>query len=60
MYTILIVDDEPNYLIVLQDLLEDEGFEVFTANNGQEALHICRDTDLDLVLTDMQMPGMGG
>ncbi len=60
MHTILIVDDEPNYLIVLEELLEDEGFQVFTANNGEDALQVCKESDLDLVLTDMQMPGMGG
>ncbi|PLX48252.1 MAG: DNA-binding response regulator [Desulfobulbaceae bacterium] len=60
MHTILIVDDEPNYLIVLQELLEEEGFEILTAHNGEDALQICKDNDLDLVLTDMQMPGMGG
>lgn len=60
MHTILIVDDEPNYLIVLQELLEEEGFEILTAHNGEDALQICKDNDLDLVLTDMQMPGMDG
>ncbi len=60
MHTILIVDDEPNYLIVLEELLEDEGFQVFTANNGEDALQVSKESDLDLVLTDMQMPGMGG
>ncbi len=60
MHSILIVDDEPNYLIVLSELLKDEGFEVFTAPGGAEGLEIIRNTDLDLVLTDMQMPGMDG
>ncbi|MBI5559514.1 MAG: sigma-54-dependent Fis family transcriptional regulator [Deltaproteobacteria bacterium] len=60
MHTILVVDDEPNYLIVLAELLRDEGFEVFTAENGEKALEVVRTTDLDLVLTDMQMPVMGG
>jgi two-component system NtrC family response regulator len=60
MYTILIVDDEPNYLIVLSELLRDEGFEVFTAANGREGLQVVRDADLDLVITDMQMPEMDG
>ena len=60
MHTILIVDDEPNYLIVLSELLRDEGFEVFTAQGGQEALPIVRDTDLDLIISDMKMPGMDG
>jgi two-component system NtrC family response regulator len=60
MYSILIVDDEPNYLIVLSELLRDEGFEVFTAANGREGLQIVRDVDLDIVITDMQMPEMDG
>lgn len=60
MHTILVVDDEPNYLIVLAELLRDEGFEIFTADNGQKALEIARTTDLDLILTDMQMPILSG
>jgi len=60
MHTILVVDDEPNYLIILAEILRDEGFEVFTAENGEKALDIVRTADLDLVLTDMQMPVMGG
>lgn len=60
MNTLLIVDDEPNYLIILSELLEEEGFEVLTADNGEKALKIIQRTDLDLVLTDMQMPGMNG
>jgi len=60
MYSILVVDDEPNYLIVLSELLKDEGFEVFTASSGKEGLKIIDDVDLDVVITDMQMPGMNG
>ncbi len=60
MNTILVVDDEPNYLIVLSELLIDEGFEVFTADRGDKALKILNKTDIDLVITDMRMPGMNG
>ncbi len=60
MYTILIVDDEPNYQIVLSEFLRDEGFETLTADNGQQALDLVNANDVDLVLTDMQMPGMDG
>jgi two-component system, NtrC family, response regulator len=60
MHTILVVDDEPNYLIILSELLIEEGFEVFTAENGAKALQIVQNTDLDLILTDMQMPHMNG
>ncbi|MBW2684145.1 MAG: sigma-54-dependent Fis family transcriptional regulator, partial [Deltaproteobacteria bacterium] len=59
-YSILIVDDEPNYLVVLSELLQDEGFEVFTAPDGEQGIKIVNDVDLDIVITDMQMPGMDG
>ncbi|AGF78886.1 CheY-like receiver, AAA-type ATPase and DNA-binding domain-containing response regulator [Desulfocapsa sulfexigens DSM 10523] len=60
MYSILVVDDEPNYLIVLSELLRDEGFEVFTASSGTDGIAQVAEVDLDLVITDMQMPGMDG
>ena len=60
MNTVLIVDDEPNYLIVLSELLREEGFGVFTAGNGEDALKTLSDTDIDLVITDMRMPGIDG
>ncbi len=60
MHTILIVDDEPNYLIVLSELLRDEGYEVFTADSGISGLKVARETDLDMVISDMKMPGMDG
>ncbi|MCK5231905.1 MAG: sigma-54-dependent Fis family transcriptional regulator [Desulfobulbaceae bacterium] len=60
MNTILVVDDEPNYLIVLSELLIEEGFEVVTADRGDKALKILNATDIDLVITDMRMPGMDG
>ncbi len=60
METILIVDDEKNYLLVLSAVLEEEGYEVLTAQNGREALEIQETSDLDLTLTDMKMPGMDG
>jgi len=60
MDTILIVDDEKNYTLILSALLEEEGFHTFTANNAHEALKILENSDIDLVLTDMKMPGMDG
>ena len=60
MYSILIVDDEPNYLIVLSELLREEGFEVYTAPGGKEALEVVSEVDLDLAISDMQMPEMDG
>jgi two-component system NtrC family response regulator len=60
METILIVDDEKNYLPILSAVLEEEGFETLTANSGQEALEVLNNSDVDLVLTDMKMPFMDG
>ena len=60
METILVVDDEKNYLLVLSEILQDEGYEVLTAQGGHEALEIQKSSDLDLILTDMKMPGMDG
>lgn len=60
METVLIVDDEKNYPHILSAVLEEEGFEALTAHSGHEALEILGDADVDLVLTDMKMPAMGG
>ncbi len=60
MYSILIVDDEPNYLVILSELLKDEGFEVFTVSSAKDGLVRMTELDLDLVITDMQMPEMDG
>jgi two-component system NtrC family response regulator len=60
METVLIVDDEKNYLVVLEALLGQEGYEIITADKASDALRLVRDADLDLVITDMKMPGMNG
>ena len=60
METIMIVDDEKNYPLILSAILEEEGFESLTANSGREALDILKHSDVDLVLTDMKMPSMDG
>ena len=60
METILIVDDEKNYTLILAAVLEDAGFETLTANSGPEALEVLSESDVDLILTDMKMPAMDG
>jgi two-component system NtrC family response regulator len=60
METILIVDDEKNYLVVLEALLGPEGYEILTANSARDAIHLIRESDLDLMITDMKMPGTSG
>lgn len=60
MNTILIVDDEKNYLFVLEDLLLEEGYQVVTADGAMRAVELLDHHDLDVVITDMKMPGMDG
>jgi PAS domain S-box-containing protein len=60
--TILIVDDEREIRELTQEALEDFGYAVLTATNGEEALAIYQELghSIDLVLLDLNMPGMGG
>jgi len=60
METILIVDDEKNYLVILEALLAPEGYEIITVDNALNALRYVKETDLDLVITDMKIPKMDG
>lgn len=57
---VLIVDDEPNVRSSLKGVLEDEGFSVLTASNGEESLEIIRKDKPDIVLLDVLMPGIDG
>ncbi|MGD9040554.1 MAG: sigma-54 dependent transcriptional regulator, partial [Desulfobacteraceae bacterium] len=60
METVLIVDDEKNYLVVLEALLGPEGYEILTASSAEDALRLIKESDLDLMITDMKMPGTSG
>src|SRR3990172_5866532 len=58
--TVLVVDDEQNMQAVMRMILEDAGHAVITAGSGEEALQHIQNPNLDMVLSDMKMPGMGG
>ncbi len=58
--SILIVDDEASNRAVERDLLESLGFDVVEASSGEEALNFLLETVPDLVVMDIQMPGMNG
>jgi two-component system NtrC family response regulator len=60
MDTILIIDDEKNYLVILETLLAPQGYEIITEGNPINALRLIKEMDLDLVITDMKMPKMDG
>lgn len=57
---VLVVDDEPQIRRVLRVSLTAQGYEVYDAKTGEEALGALRDQRYDLVLLDVNMPGMGG
>ena len=57
---ILVVDDEENARIGLSRLLAKEGFVVDSVSNGFEALNYLRQQDVNLIVTDINMPGMNG
>jgi len=57
---VLVVDDEPLQRDILKTILDDEGYETYTAASGAEGLEIVRKLHPDVILTDLKMEGMGG
>ncbi len=57
---ILVVDDEPDNLILLEELLVLEGYATISANNGKEALQVASQSPPDLILLDVMMPEIDG
>ena len=57
---ILVVDDEENARIALSKILVRAGYEVASAGNGYEALNYLRGRDVELIITDINMPEMNG
>ncbi len=57
---LLIVDDVPDNLFLVRTILEEEGYEIITLSNGQDALKIIETEPPDLVLLDVMMPVMDG
>lgn len=60
MFHILVVDDDKNTRRLLQAVLESEGYQVFTAENGEVALEVMDKQHIDLVVLDIMMPKMDG
>ena len=60
MASILVVDDDQNIRKVLRDLLDKEGFNVLTASDVDKTLPFIDAQDLDLIVTDLKMPGKSG
>lgn len=60
MSKILVVDDQPDNVFLLQDRLEHEGYEVITAYEGETGLKKAKEESPDLILLDIMMPGLSG
>ena len=60
MYNILICDDQPDIVNALKIYLSPEGYKLFEAYNGVDALKIAQENDIHLFLLDIMMPGMDG
>ncbi len=58
--SILVVDDEPSLLALARDVLSQQGYKVLCGANGGEALSLLRNNAVDLVISDVIMPGMNG
>src|SRR6186713_1057849 len=57
---VLVVDDEPNLRRVLSAQLSRDGYDVHTAEDGAQALAVLAEHHIDLVITDLKMPGVDG
>lgn len=58
--SILVVDDEPSLLALARDVLSQQGYKVICGSSGSEALSLLRNNAIDLVISDVIMPGMNG
>ena len=58
--TVLIVDDEPSTLDLLYHFLSHVGFNVLAAENGERALEQSKNSEIDIILLDVMMPGLDG
>ena len=60
MYDLLIVDDEEKIRQVIREYAEFNGFTVSEAEDGMQAVNLCRENDYDLIVMDVMMPKLDG
>ena len=60
MARVLIIDDSPTEVHVLQTILDGNGYQVISADNAEDGIKLAHDEDPDLILMDVVMPGMNG
>lgn len=59
-YNILVVEDDPNYAMLTMAMLKRAGFEARHAQDGEVALSLAQESKPDLILLDLNLPGMSG
>ena len=59
-FNILVVDDDPDILTIIRDNLELDGYTVYTAQGGKEAIAIFKASAIDLIVLDLMLPDMDG
>lgn len=59
-YTVLATDDDPLVLDVIAKILAEPGYTVLTARDGYEAIRVLADRHVDLLISDIRMPGLDG
>ena len=57
---ILVIDDEPELLALMMEVLEDEGYQAFSAANGSDGIRLNERENPDLIILDLRMPEMDG
>jgi len=60
MTRVLIVDDSPTEMQLLTNIMEEHGYDVITAENGEEGVAMAKSSQPDVILMDVVMPGMNG
>ena len=60
MVTVLIVDDDPVARVLLRHLVSRRGYDSIEVEDGLEALELLRERDVDLIVSDQNMPGLSG
>jgi len=57
---ILLVDDNPEYLLLTRDVLHSNGYNVYTAKDGSEGCEVLADKEVDIIISDIKMPQFDG
>lgn len=60
MVKILVVDDEPSVCSMMVAMLEPDGYDMIAADSGVEAVDVCKEVPVDLIITDIVMPNKNG